>query len=55
MSELLQLQFLHEVDKLTSKIYAKTSNLLCAGNKVFVKNQAQGFSFNQIPHLRTPL
>jgi len=24
----------HEVDKLTSKKYAKTINLLCAGNKV---------------------
>jgi len=29
------------VDKLTSKKYAKTINLLCAGNKVFVKCQAQ--------------
>jgi len=25
---------------------AKTINLLCAGNKVFVKNQAQGVGFN---------
>jgi len=33
---------LHEVDKLTSKKYAKTSDLLCAGNKVFVQYQAQG-------------
>ena len=39
---------------LTGKIYAKTINLLCAGNKVFVKNQAQGF-FYPIHHLRTPL
>jgi len=28
--------------QLTSKKYAKTINLLCAGNKVFVKYQAQG-------------
>jgi len=33
---------LHYVDKLTSKKYAKTINLLCAGDKVFVKYQAQG-------------
>ena len=33
---------MHYVDKLTSKKYAKTINLLCAGNKVFVKYQAQG-------------
>jgi len=33
---------LHYVDKLTSKNYAKTINLLCAGDKVFVKYQAQG-------------
>ena len=32
---------MHYVDKLTSKKYAKTINLLCAGNKVFVKFQAQ--------------
>jgi len=32
---------LHEVDKLTSKKYAKTINLLCKDNKVFVKYQAQ--------------
>jgi len=30
------------VDKLTNKKYAKTINLLCAGNKVFVKCEAQG-------------
>jgi len=30
------------VDKLTSKKYAKTINLLGTGNKVFVKYQAQG-------------
>jgi len=34
--------YLHEVDKLTSKKYAKTINLLCKDNKVFVKYQAQG-------------
>jgi len=33
---------LHYVDKLTSKKYAKTINLLCAGNKLFVKYQAEG-------------
>ena len=36
MSEHLELQFLHEIDKLTSKMYAETINLLFAGNKVFV-------------------
>jgi len=30
-----------KVDKLTSKKYAKTINLLCAGTKVFVKYQAK--------------
>jgi len=35
--------YLHQVYKLTNKKYAKTINLLCAGNKVFVKYQAQGF------------
>jgi len=34
--------------------YAKTINLLCAGNKVFVKYQVQG-GFNPKPPLRTPL
>jgi len=29
-------------DKLASKKFAKTINLLCEGNKVFVKYQAQG-------------
>jgi len=33
--------YLHEVDKLTSKKYVKTINLLCKDNKVFVKYQAQ--------------
>jgi len=28
--------------QIASKWYAKTINLLCAGNKVFVKYQAQG-------------
>jgi len=32
-------------DKLTSKKYAKTINLLCADNKVFVKYQAQRGEF----------
>jgi len=40
----------------TSKKYAKTINLLCAGNKVFAKYQAQGWGFNpKTPPLRTPL
>ena len=34
--------YLHQFDKLTNKNYAKTINLLCAGNKVFGKYQAQG-------------
>ena len=41
MSEHLQLQFLHEVDKLTSKKYAETINLLFAGNNVFVTCQTK--------------
>jgi len=45
---------LHEIDKLTSKKYAETINLICAGNKVFVKYQAQGWG-NPSPSLRTPL
>jgi len=45
---------LHQVDKLTSKKYAKTINLLCAGDKVFVKYQAQG-GLTPTPPLRTPL
>jgi len=39
---------------LTSKKYAKTIDLLCEGNKVFVKYQAQGEGFNPNP-LCTPL
>ena len=36
--------------------HAKTINLLCASNKVFVKYQAQGGGVNaQNSHLRTPL
>ena len=35
--------------------YAKTINLLCAGNKVFAKYQAQGGVLIQAPSLRTPL
>jgi len=34
--------YLHKVDKLTSKKYAKTISFLCAGNKLFVKYQAEG-------------
>jgi len=45
---------LHYIDQLTSKKYAKTVNLICAGNKVFVKYQAQGGA-NPNPPLRTPL
>jgi len=33
---------LHYVGKLTSKKYAKTVNLLCASNELFVKYQAEG-------------
>jgi len=33
---------LHYVEKLTSKKYAKTIYLLCAGNELFVKYQAEG-------------
>ena len=42
MSEHLQLQYLHEIDKLTSKKYAETINLLFAGNKLFVTCQTKG-------------
>jgi len=38
-----------KVDKLTSKKYAKTFNFLCAGNKDFVKYQAQGGIKPQTP------
>jgi len=41
MSEHLQLQFLHEFDKLKSKRYAETINLLFAGNKLFVTCQTK--------------
>ena len=33
---------MHYVDKLTSKKYAKTVNLIRAGNKVFGKYESQG-------------
>ena len=36
------------MDKLTSKKYAKTVNLLCAGNQIFVTHQTQGV-FNTNP------
>ena len=49
MSEHLQLQFLHEVDKLTSKKYAETINLLFAGNKVFITYQTKGGGNPTIP------
>ena len=42
MSEYLQLQLLHEIDKLTSKKYAETINLLFTGNKLFVTCQTKG-------------
>jgi len=42
MSEHLQLQLLHEVDKLTSKKHVETINLLFAGNTVFVTCQTKG-------------
>jgi len=54
MSEHLQLQFLHEIDKLTSKKIAETINLLFAGNKVFVTCQTK-VGVNPNSHLRTPL
>ena len=54
MSEHLQLQLLHYVDKLTSKKYAETINLLFAGNKVFVTYQTK-VGVNPNSHLRTPL
>jgi len=41
MSEHLQLQLLHKVDKLRSKKCAETINLLFAGNKVFVTYQTK--------------
>jgi len=34
--------YLHQVDKLTSKKYAKAINLFCAGNNFFVTYQTQG-------------
>jgi len=43
------LWYLHYVDKLTSKKYAKTVNLLCASNNVFVKYQAQGGGLTPTP------
>ena len=36
-------------------MYAKTINLLCKDNKVFVKYQAQGEDLTPSPPLRTPL
>jgi len=34
--------YLHEIDKLKGKNYAKKIDLICPSNKVFVKYQAQG-------------
>jgi len=47
---------LHEINKLTSKKYAETINLLFAGNKLFVTCQTKG-GVNPLtpPPLRTPL
>jgi len=50
MSDHLQLQFLHEIDKLTSKKYAEKINLLFAGNKLFVTCQTKG-GINPTHHL----
>ena len=52
MSEHLQRQFLHEIDKLTSTMYAETINLLFVGNKLFVKYQAQGGGLSPPPCAR---
>ena len=46
--------YFHQVDKLTSKKYVKTIYLLCTGNKVCVKYQAQ-VGVNLKPPFRTPL
>jgi len=35
--------------QINKKKYAKTVNLICAGNKVFVKYQAQGGGLNPNP------
>jgi len=40
---------LHLSRQITSKKYAKTVNLLCAGNELFVKYQAEGGGFNPKP------
>jgi len=39
----------------TSKKYAKTIHLLCAGNKLFVKYQAKGGGLTPNHPLRAPL
>ena len=44
-----------EVNKLTSRKYAKTFNFLCAGNKDFVKYQGQRGWLNPIPPMCMPL
>jgi len=48
----MQIYFVVFVDKLTSKKYVKTIKLLCAGNKVFVKYQAQGGVLTPTPCIR---
>jgi len=45
--------YFHSVDKLTNKKYAKTINILCAGNNVLYNIKRKGV-FNPNP-LRTPL
>ena len=44
-----------QVNKQKVKMYAKTINLLCAGNKIFVTYQTQGGVNPQTPTLHTPL
>jgi len=47
--------YLHYVDKLTSKKYAKTNNLLCAGYQGFRKLSSSRGVVNPTHPLRTPL
>jgi len=46
---------INKQNRLTSKNYANTVNLLCADNAVFVKYQAQGGFNPKQPPFRTPL
>jgi len=41
--------------KINKQKVCENSNLLCAGNELFVKYQAQGGGVNPNPPLRTPL